>query len=169
MTTSRGAAAPHRLPAASSRDQHVRDSPWMLGCARTLTAARHLQAQLLLRSASGELPRPGPLPQLGAQYLSHIHLPSCGALIFIPSGLRPWARSWFSTCSKRPDWPQLGKRLVDAQKCCFCTVMAGCHRAAREWPSPARSRSWLSPPIPRGVAWLLDGSTSTRPNSLIRL
>ena len=169
MTTSRGAAAPHTLPAASGRERHVRDSPVVLGCARTLAAARHLQAWHLACSASGDLPQPGPLPRLGAQYLSHIHLPSCGALIFIPSGLRPWARSWFSTCSKRPDWPQLGKRLVDAQKCCFCTVMAGCHRAAREWPSPARSRSWLSPPIPRGVAWLLDGSTSTRPNSLIRL
>jgi hypothetical protein len=36
MTTSRGAAAPHRLPAASGRDRHVRDSPVILGCARSL-------------------------------------------------------------------------------------------------------------------------------------
>ena len=137
--TSRGPAAPHTLPAVSGRERHVRDSPVVLGCARTLAAARHLQAWHLACSASGDLPQPGPLPRLGAQYLSHIHLPSCGALIFIPSGLRPWARSWFSTCSKRPDWPQLGKRLVDAQKCCFCTVMAGCQRAAGQQPSPACS------------------------------
>ena len=105
MTTSRGPAAPHTLPAASGRERHVRDSPVVLGCARNLAAARHLQAWHLACSASGDLPQPGPLalPRLGAQYLSHIHLPSCGALIFIPSGLRPWARSWFSTCSKRPD------------------------------------------------------------------
>ena len=82
MTTSRGAAAPHTLPAASGRERHVRDSPVVLGCARTLAAARHLQAWHLACSASGELPQPGPLPRLGAQYLSHIHLPSCGALIF---------------------------------------------------------------------------------------
>ena len=78
-------------------------------------------------------------------------------------------RSWLSTCPKRPDWPQLGKRLVDAQMAPLCTLMAGRHRAASEWPSPARSRRWLSPPIPRGVARLLDGSTSTLPNPLIRL
>ena len=78
-------------------------------------------------------------------------------------------RSWLSTCPKRPDWPQLGKCLVDAQMAPLCTLMAGRHRAASEWPSPARSRRWLSPPIPRGVARLLDGSTSTLPNPLIRL
>ena len=168
MTTSRGPAAPHTLPAASGRERHVRDSPVVLGCARNLATARHLQAWHLACSASGDLPQPGPLPRLGAQYLSHIHLPSCGALIFIPSGLRPWARSWFSTCSKRPDWPQLGKRLVDAQKCCFCTVMAGCHRAAGEWPRPARSSIWLSPPIPRSSARLLGGSACMLTNSLLR-
>ena len=54
MTTSRGAAAPHRLPAARGRDRHVRDSPWMLGYARTLTAARHLQAQLFFCAAPQE-------------------------------------------------------------------------------------------------------------------
>ena len=52
MTTSRGAAAPHRLPAASGRDRHVRDSPVILGCARSIAAARHLQAWHLASSAS---------------------------------------------------------------------------------------------------------------------
>ena len=166
MTTSRGPAAlpTHCRPRAARR----RDSPVVLGCARNLAAARHLQAWHLACSASGDMPQPGPLPRLGAQYLSHIHLPSCGALIFIPSGLRPWARSWFSTCSKRPDWPQLGKRLMDAQKCCFCTVMTGCHRAAGEWPSPAHSSITLSPPIPRSSARPLGGSACMLTNSLLR-
>ena len=46
MTTSRGAAAPHTLPAASGRERHVRDSPVVLGCARTLAAARQVPASL---------------------------------------------------------------------------------------------------------------------------
>jgi hypothetical protein len=167
MTTSRGAAAPHTLPAASGREQHVRDSPVILGCARTLAAVRHLQAWHLASSASGEHPALEPLPRLGTQYLSHIHLPSCGALLFIPSGLRPWTRSWFSTCPKRPDWPQLGKRLVDAQMAPHCTVMAGRHRAASEWPSPACSCICLSPSKPRSSARLHGGSESTLTYSLL--
>jgi hypothetical protein len=167
MTTSRGAAAPHTLPAASGREQHVRDSPVILGCARTLAAVRHLQAWHLASSASGEHPALEPLPRLGTQYLSHIHLPSCGALLFIPYGLRPWTRSWFSTCPKRPDWPQLGKRLVDAQMAPHCTVMAGRHRAASEWPSPACSCICLSPSKPRSSARLHGGSESTLTYSLL--
>ena len=169
ITTSRGAAAPHRLPAASSRDRHVRDSPWMLGYARTLTAARHLHAQLFLRSASGELPRLGPLPRLEVHLFSYLHLVTCGALLFSSCDLRPRSRSSASTRTTRPAWPQLGYRLVHAQISSFCTFMAGGQRAASEWPSPACSRNWLSPPILRGVARLLDGSTSMLPNSLIRL
>ena len=139
MTISRGAAAPRRLPAATGRDRHVRDSPWMLGYARTLTAARHLHAQLFLRSASGELPRLGPLPRLEVHLFSHGHLPTCGALLFFAFGLRPWPRISASTCTTRPAGPHLGRRLVDAQIPPSCTLTAARHRAASEWPRPACS------------------------------
>ena len=119
MTTSRGAAAPHRLPAASGRDRHVRDSPWMLGYARTLTAARHLRAQLFLRSASGELPRLGPLPRPEVHLFSYLHLVTCGALLFSSCDLRPRLRSSAFTRTTRPAWPQLGYRLVDASNLLF--------------------------------------------------
>ena len=169
MTTSRGAAAPHRLPAASSRDRHVRDSPWMLGYARTLTAARHLQAQLFLRSASGELPRLGPLPRLELHLFSYLHLVTCGALLFSSCDLRPRSRSSASTRTTRPAWPQLGYRPVHAQISSFCTFMAGDQRAASEWPSPACSSIQLPPPNARSAARLRCGSASTLPKSLLRL
>ena len=169
VTTSRGAAAPHRLPAASGRDRHVRDSPWMLGYARTLTAARHLRAQLFLRSASGELPRLGPLPRLEVHLFSYLHLVTCGALLFSSCDLRPRSRSSASTRTTRPAWPQLGYRLVHAQISSFCTFMAGGQRVASEWPSPACSSIWLSPPNARGAARLRGGSASTLPKSLLRL
>ena len=112
VTSSRGAAAPHRLPAASGRDRHVRDSPWMLGYARTLTAARHLQARPFLRSASGELPVPrlGPLPRLEMHLFSYLHPVTCGALLFSSCDLRPRSRSSASTRTTRPAWPQLAVR-----------------------------------------------------------
>ena len=169
VTTSRGAAAPHRLPAASGRDRHVRDSPWMLGYARTLTAARHLRAQLFLRSASGELPRLGPLPRLEVHLFSYLHLVTCGALLFSSCDIRPRLRSSAFTRTTRPAWPQLGYRLVDAQISSFCTYMVGGQRAASEWPSPAPSSIWLSPPNARGAARLRGGSASTLPKSLLRL
>ena len=169
VTTSRGGAAPRRLLTATGHAVHIRDSPLILRYAQTLTAARHLQAQLLLRSASGELPRLGPLPRLEVHLFSYLHLVTCGALLFSSCDLRPRSRSSASTRTTRPAWPQLGYRLVHAQISSFCTFMAGGQRAASEWPSPAYSRNWLSPPILRGVARLLDGSTSMLPNSLIRL
>ena len=139
MTTSRGAVAPHRLPAASGRDLHVRDSPLILGYARTLTAARHLQAELFPRSASGEPPHLGPLPRLELHLFSHLHLPSRGALLFFASGLRPQLQGSASARTTRPAGPHLGRRLVDAQIPPSCTLTAGRHRAASEWPRPACS------------------------------
>ena len=169
VTSSRGAAAPHRLPAASGRDRHVRDLPWMLGYARTLTASGHLQAWHLACSTSGEPPRLGPLPRLEVHLFSHLHLPSCGALLSVASGSRPRPRSSVSTCTTRLGWLQLGRRPVGAQIPPSCTLIAGHHRAASEWPRPAGSSIWLSPPTPRGAARLLGSSASTLPKSLIRL
>ena len=169
VTTSRGGAAPRRLLTATGRSPHIRDSPWMLGYAQTLTAARHLQAQLLLRSASGELPRLGPLPRPEVHLFSYLHLVTCGALLSSSCSLRPRSRSSASTRTTRPAWPQPSYRLVHAQISSVCTFMAGGHRAAGEWPSPARSSIWLSPPNACGAARLRGGSASTLPKSLLRL
>ena len=169
VTTSRGGAAPRRLLTATGRSPHIRDSPWMLGYAQTLTAARHLQAQLLLRSASGELPRLGPLPRLEVHLFSYLHLVTCGALLFSSCSLRPRSRSSASTRTTRPAWPQPGYRLVHAQISSSCTFMAGGQRGVSEWPIPAHSSIWLSPPNARGAARLRGGSASTLPKYWLRL
>ena len=85
MAASGGAAAPFRLPAASGRALHVRDSSSVLGYAGTPAAARLLQAWLFVRSASGDQPALGPLPRLQTGMFSLLPPPTCDALIsFLP-------------------------------------------------------------------------------------